>query len=58
MVNHLRDLPDEALELERALLSHKVSALRYATSAIGLSFLQQYRERLDAVRLELERRKT
>jgi hypothetical protein len=32
--------------------------LRYATTAVGQALYEQYRERLDAVRAETERRRT
>jgi hypothetical protein len=52
----LRALNDADLALEEQLLTRKVRALKLATSAIGAALLQQYRERLDAVRAEIERR--
>ena len=51
------DLPDEALDLECALLERKCSALRYATSRAGIAMLRALRERLAQVRVELDRRR-
>jgi hypothetical protein len=56
-VNDLHTLPDAELAFEAQLLERKVVALRTATSAIGVSLLQQYRERLDEVRNEIARRR-
>ena len=53
-----RTMSDAELEREAELLARKVSALRYATSAAGVGMLAQFRDRLAAVRVELERRKT
>jgi hypothetical protein len=39
-------------------LERKVAALKFSTTAIGVRLLAQYQERLDALRLEVERRKT
>lgn len=58
MLSDLAALSDEALESEAALLQHKVSALRYATSPAGIAMLAQYRARLAELDNEIERRKT
>jgi hypothetical protein len=52
----LTSLPDTGLAYLARQLEIKIAALRPATSAIGISLLQQYRERLDPVRSEIERR--
>jgi hypothetical protein len=57
MVNSLRTLHDPALAYLARQLEAKIASLRHATSAIGVSLLQQYRERLDQVRVEQERRR-
>jgi hypothetical protein len=57
MTSDLAKLPDSGLSYLQRQLEMKINALRTATSAIGISLLEQYRERLEAVRSEIERRR-
>jgi hypothetical protein len=50
-------LSDEALEREAHVLKRKVSSVRHATSAIGLSLYREFSKRLDQVLAELDYRR-
>jgi hypothetical protein len=58
MTDELRTLHDTGLAYLAKQLEIKITALRSATSAIGIMLLQQYTEKLDQVRAEQERRRT
>lgn len=53
-----RTMEDRALERELVVLERKVSALKLATTAVGVSLLVEFRKRLDQARAEIERRRT
>jgi hypothetical protein len=57
MNTDLRSLPDKTLAYFAHQLEMKIGSLRGTTTTVGLALLQQYRDRLAAVRVELERRK-
>ena len=54
----LSKLTDKTLAYVLEQLERKVAALKFSTTAIGVRLLAQCQERLDALRLEVERRKT
>jgi hypothetical protein len=54
----LHTLPDNDLDRLVTQLERKVEALRFATTALGTLLHERYRNQLDAVRAEQERRRT
>jgi hypothetical protein len=55
-MSDLAALSDQQLAFALRTLEAKVHALRDTTTAVGMALYQQFREKLDAVRAELERR--
>jgi hypothetical protein len=49
-------LTDQQLSFALRQLELRLASLRDATSAVGQALYQQYRERLDAAKAEMERR--
>jgi hypothetical protein len=51
-------LTDEALGREAEALQRKCAALKWATSAAGVSLYQEFSKRLTQLNLEVEQRRT
>jgi hypothetical protein len=56
-VRRYRDLSDRELSFLLAQFEAKVAALKLSSTAVGAAMYQQFAERLDQARAEVERRR-
>lgn len=57
MTTSFRDLSDRQLEFMAKRFEAQITALKHAATAAGVALRQQFTDKLDQVRAELERRR-